>query len=476
MRTSSFATFVSLAAAWGCAKPADSARPIRGAGEYDVVVGPGARELAVEATLPAGYPERVAVEAPATPFVRAVELSLADGAWAAAERRGDDFALPGCAANGCRVRYRFQLDEAAAALRDDDVAAKHGPGAYQAPLSSWLLHGSGTTPDAYRVQLAPGAPVLSGVPKGASGALEIVRSSLDDAPFTTIGAWRSRSIREGQATLDVAVLPAARAMDDDAVERWVRDAARGIASYYGGFPAPHVLVVVTSTAARERPPPGDRSFDGKTLGGAGGASVLMRVGDAATADDARATWVLTHELIHVGFPTLGGTHGWLEEGIATYLEPIVRVRAGVQTAEALWRDVLRESPKGLPERGDQGLERTPTWGRKYWGGALFYLLADIEIRSRTGNARSLRDALRAIAARGGNVASRWDVPQLIAVADAATGVPAFRELYEKMAFTPVAIDLPALWARLGIRLDGDTVVYDEAAPLAEVRRGLTAAK
>jgi len=33
-------------------------------------------------------------------------------------------------------------------------------------------------------------------------------------------------------------------------------------------------------------------------------------------------------------------------------------------------------------------------GPHYWGGALFCLQADLEVRKRTGNAKGLQDALR----------------------------------------------------------------------------------
>ena len=36
------------------------------------------------------------------------------------------------------------------------------------------------------------------------------------------------------------------------------------------------------------------------------------------------------------------------------------------------------------------------WAMTYWGGALFCLLADVEIREKTGNARAHDDALPAI--------------------------------------------------------------------------------
>ncbi len=124
--------------------------------------------------------------------------------------------------------------------------------------------------------------------------------------------------------------------------------------------------------------------------------------------------------------------------------------------------------QGLPQAGDRGLDRTRTWGRTYWGGALFCLLADIDIRRRTDNRYGLADALRAIMnATGGMESTRL-------LRDAAVGVPVLTELYDAMRETAVATDLPALWQRLGISVDGDTVQFDDNAPLAAIRRAMTA--
>jgi predicted metalloprotease with PDZ domain len=130
-------------------------------------------------------------------------------------------------------------------------------------------------------------------------------------------------------------------------------------------------------------------------------------------------------------------------------------------------------PQGLPRPGDQGLDGTPTWGRKYWGGALFYLLADLEIRERTGDRRSLDDALRGVLAAGGDVSRRWEIGQLLDAADRATGLTVLRDLHAKMGSAPVAVDLAALWKRLGIERRNTAIVLDEKAPLSAIRRSMT---
>jgi hypothetical protein len=80
-------------------------------------------------------------------------------------------------------------------------------------------------------------------------------------------------------------------------------------------------------------------------------------------------WELTHEMVHFSFPSVERRHHWIEEGIATYVEPIGRASIGILTAEQVWGEMRRDMPQGLPEAGDQGLDHTHTWGRTYWGGA-----------------------------------------------------------------------------------------------------------
>jgi hypothetical protein len=241
-------------------------------------------------------------------------------------------------------------------------------------------------------------------------------------------------------------------------------AAEAVVAFYGRLPVSRVRLVITRS---------DRGFSGSTRSARGLASIRLRVPNdvsaAALADD----WVLTHEMVHLALPELEDRHHWLEEGVSTYVEPIARARLGFVTEDKVWGDMLSGMPKGMPERGDQGLDRTPTWGRTYWGGAMFCLLADVAIRERTGNRRSLDDALRGILEAGGNITVQWDIARVLEAGDRATGVPVMRELYDRFGQKPEAPDLAALWKRLGVSRSGEGVRFDDAAPLAAIRRSMT---
>jgi hypothetical protein len=192
----------------------------------------------------------------------------------------------------------------------------------------------------------------------------------------------------------------------------------------------------------------------------------------ATSADLKKDWMLTHEMVHFGFPSVPESHHWIEEGTATYIEPIARARAGMLDISRAWFETVRDMPQGLPAAGDKGLDHTHTWGRTYWGGALFCLLADVEIRKRTKNSKGFVDAMRGINRAGGTIDADWPVTRAFEIGDAATGGRTLMELYDKMRATPVTPDLPALWKQLGVERADETVKFDDSAPLAAIRKGI----
>jgi hypothetical protein len=211
---------------------------------------------------------------------------------------------------------------------------------------------------------------------------------------------------------------------------------------------------------------------GQTFGYDGGL-IKIRVGAQTDASGLANDWMLTHEMVHLSFPSISEEHHWIEEGIAVYVEPIARIQAKQMSAEGMWADLVRDMPKGLPQTGDEGLDHTHTWGRTYWGGALFCFLADVEIRKQTRNKKGLQDALRGILDAGGNITHDWELSEALKIGDRATGTTVLRDLYAKWKDQAVQVDLASLWRDLGIAADGKSVRVVEDAPLAAVRRAIT---
>jgi hypothetical protein len=285
-------------------------------------------------------------------------------------------------------------------------------------------------------------------------------------PYAAFDRLPSTPLAVSGGTLHVAFAPGDFTLPRSAIMDWLKTSAKAVSVYFGKFPVPSARILIV-------PIPG-RGVQSGTTFGYRGAAIRLVVGRDVTQAQLRDDWMAVHEMTHLALPDVHEPHLWLAEGIAVYVEPIARVEAGDLTAKKIWGDMVRDMKQGLPRSGDRGLDRTPTWGRTYWGGAMFCLLADIDIRKKTGNKIGLQQALRGILAAGGNHEVEWPVDRIFAVGDKATGTTVLADLYAGMRDKPVAPDLDALWRELGISVSGGEVTFDDSAPLAAIRRAITA--
>jgi hypothetical protein len=80
-----------------------------------------------------------------------------------------------------------------------------------------------------------------------------------------------------------------------------------------------------------------------------------------------------------------------------------------------------------------------------------------------------------VIAAGGNHEVDWSIDRILTTADKAVGVNAMTRLHDQMGTKPVSPDLDSLWRDLGLRMQGESLVFDDTAPLAAIRKAITAA-
>lgn len=373
-----------------------------------------------------------------------------------------------CLREGCRLTYTVDVARGIASDRRGDLGFEEKQGIVMAPLVRWLVRPEDRRARG-RLSLdfegGRGFELVSGVMDGRANHIDTDLVVMD-GPHVALGGFTHRTIEVPGGRIDVALGEGKRGVSDDDIIRWIREGALDVVGLLGRFPVLRLQVIVGRGGAY--------SIGTAVTMGMGGASIFVVVGERTRKSDLARDWVMTHEMLHVAFPNMSFRQRWMEEGLSTYLEPLLRARRGRHDAPQVWAEFVRAMPQGLPKEGDQGLDRTFTWGRRYWGGALFWFYVDVEIRKRTDGVRSLDDVLRGVLSDGGNVAVRWDVARLAQVAETATGTTALREIYDEWAVKPVSPDLAAMWASLGVKaMKADKIVVDDAAPLASLRRELT---
>ena len=400
--------------------------------------------------------------------------TVRDGADRPVERDGTVWPVPP-QGGVATLRYRLDLGTLARGLSSVTVAVGRGEGAL-AIASAWLveprLQGVAAPAIDVVVRTPPGTVFLAGLPE-SGGVWRLRGTTVRFVGYTVFGRVQSErlpvappsgSAAGEQAFIDLAIFDGDFETARSDLVEWVRRTVMMTAGYWDGFTNRRMLVALL-------PSPGRRGVGyGRTVPG-GGSTVMVQVGERSSRADLQNDWVLPHELVHTGMPFLRGNGMWFMEGAATYVEPIVRARAGWKTEPEVWREWVENLPRGLSALGS-GMEG----GSAYWGGALFFLLADIEIRRATSGAKGVEDCFKGARRLGGPMAptERWSVPEYVARCDAALGAPLMAGVMERYVGKPNRIDLDALWRDLGVRFDGTTITTDDTAPLAAIRKLIVA--
>ena len=435
--------------------------------DYEVSVDATGTTLSISGDLTGASP-LLGVDKGAEMFVSDFEVAPYDATKAAlfqpVAREQEGWRADACTRR-CRIRYRFRLVDAARAIQDSS-RLQWVDGIVVGSASAWLVHPAPQASVRYRFRInaAPsGMHVVSGVAALSPDVYGAAATELEDGPYTAFGAFHRKTVVLGTSTLEVAITQDNRFLSDEAIIAWVVHSARTIQSYLGFFPVERALILATSS-----------SFDdvrGQTSGG-GGSAILLSIGTRATAWSLSKGGVLTHEMVHLALPYMTPLDQWFTEGLAVYIEAVARARAGDLDESAFWTHLQQHLPLGLPRHDEQGLRGATRAGRVYWGGGLFFLLADLEVRQCTGNAHAIVDILRAVHANGGSVAEHWTVDRTIDVGDAATGTTTLRTLYEQMGKERVDTDLDALWAKLGLEFTREGIRFNNRAPWAEIRAAI----
>ena len=176
------------------------------------------------------------------------------------------------------------------------------------------------------------ASAFSGTASARRAASMLAKMALTlGLAVATLGAHAEELAVPG-GIIDLEFTSPPRAELAGVARRWTETAARAVTIYYGTFPPRRARLQIT-------PDDGRLVRNGRAFGW-DGPLVTIALGQAATGADVSDDWMLTHELLHLCFPSVAERHHWMEEGLSTYVESIARARSGNLSPERAWSDLV----------------------------------------------------------------------------------------------------------------------------------------
>ena len=250
--------------------------------------------------------------------------------------------------------------------------------------------------------------------------------------FAVFGAFNQHAFSVANTRVEVARLGAAPLEKD--VRRWLTRAVEATASVGGRFPLDRlqfVIVPVDDVGA-------EVAFGMVRRGG--GSSVLLLPSADAQVAELEADWVAIHELSHLWLPRLHAKDRWLSEGIATYLQEVLRARCGLQSSDRAWRRIRegfergRRSGSGQPLADESwSMNRTGAYQRVYWAGTAFALETDLRLRRGSNGENTLLTVLNDAQRNWQEEARLVSASRVLAALEQASGAEFIAALGEQYA-------------------------------------------
>lgn len=279
------------------------------------------------------------------------------------------------------------------------------------------------------------------------------------------------------ATLRIEVL---RPIDEKKAAEfvnWLQAASGNVRLAYGRFPSKSPRIVVIPTEGRswgaDSPVPFGR------LTRRGEDKIELYVNADRPIEDFYGDWTATHEFSHLMLPYVGDRYRWISEGFASYYQNVLMARAGQYSAELAWQKLYAGLERGRASRPDLTLNEAAVAGVRrarmkiYWSGAAIALLADVELRERSGGRQSLDTALDELERCCLPSTRTWSGPELFARLDALVDRDVFVPLYKRYANQSGFPDVHPILLRLGIATDGDRISLRRTAELGKIRDAIT---
>ncbi len=293
------------------------------------------------------------------------------------------------------------------------------------------------------------------------------------------GTFEQTRMQVADATLSVTVLKARSDVPAGPIFDWVQSTATNTTLAYGRFPNPEAHIFVVPSG---KPPRGDRpGLFGQVMRD-GGEVIVFRINERHPIEQYYGHWAATHEFSHLLLPYVYKRHSWISEGFAQYHQNVLLARAGVLSENVAWRNIYngfergrQSSPSLSPNEAAADRSRASTM-KVYWSGAVLALMADVELRRRSGGTESLDLVLDRLQRCCLPSARTWDGLELLTKLDSLLEEPVFVSLFEQIADARGFPDVAPLFGLLGVDLIGSDVTLRNDAEYAAIRSAITATR
>lgn len=276
------------------------------------------------------------------------------------------------------------------------------------------------------------------------------------------------------ATLRIEIQQPIDEKKAEQIVQWVVSTARTVNLTYGRFPSPNPKIVVIPSKSRWWESDSAVQFGQVTR--RDGGTIELFVNADRPIEEFYGDWTATHEFSHLMLPLLQRRYRWISEGFATYYQNVLMSRGGRYTPESAWQRLRDGFARGRQSRPELSPNDAATRGirearmKVYWSGAAIALLADVELRKRSGGEQSLDTVLGQLQDCCLPATRSWSGPALFRKLDSFLDSPVFMPLYRQHANAAGFPDIESTLRELGVSTRNTAVRLNNSSQHADIRR------
>jgi hypothetical protein len=186
--------------------------------------------------------------------------------------------------------------------------------------------------------------------------------------------WKSTTLQTGSKTLRASIIGLNDNEKIKEYEHWLTESVFAVSQLYRRFPIDQAQILVTPIGKKRE------AIPWAEVQRAGLPAVHLFIDQFRPITEFTQDWTTVHELSHLLLPKVAYRDRWLSEGLASYYQNVAKARAGLLTEQQAWQNLKLGFAKGRKALTGN-LRTSRSTKHLYWGGAAFYLLADVRLRN-----------------------------------------------------------------------------------------------
>ncbi len=169
---------------------------------------------------------------------------------------------------------------------------------------------------------------------------------------------------------------------------WANHARKALRLVYGKLPVEDFITIIKASSV------GKSAVPWGEVNRYSPPEVTLVVNMKSSLEALKADWTIYHEFSHLLIPYDAADARWFSEGLASYYQNIIQARVGMFDEQTLWQKLFDGFERGNKQQKyahqrldylSDHISENRHYMRIYWSGALYWLKADIALRTLATN-------------------------------------------------------------------------------------------